>query len=150
MLLRSKELLDAAEIGKLRPRWEGPFRVTALAGPITYTLALPMRFQCSPTANVKRLKPHYARTDRQSSLDPVTDFGESSADVSWELVEHLTNCMERLAEYEAAAMACRAATRQTQARGDASSAPSNPPPHFLPFRQDGPSARGNNRRLATP
>ena len=26
VLLRTKELLDAAEIGKLRPRWEGPFR----------------------------------------------------------------------------------------------------------------------------
>lgn len=25
VLLRTKELLDAAEIGKLRPRWEGPF-----------------------------------------------------------------------------------------------------------------------------
>ncbi len=33
MLLRTAELLDAAEIGKLRPRWEGPFRVIALAGP---------------------------------------------------------------------------------------------------------------------
>ncbi len=33
VLLRTKELLDAADIGKLRPRWEGPFtlavRVTA-------------------------------------------------------------------------------------------------------------------------
>ncbi len=32
VLLRTMELLDAAEIGKLRPRWEGPFRLTALAG----------------------------------------------------------------------------------------------------------------------
>ena len=30
VMLRTAELLDAAEIGKLRPRWEGPFRrVTA-------------------------------------------------------------------------------------------------------------------------
>jgi hypothetical protein len=58
VLLRTKELLDAAEIGKLRPRWEGPFRVTALAGPNTYTLALPKRFKCSPTVNVERLKPY--------------------------------------------------------------------------------------------
>ncbi len=37
--LRTAELLDAAEkIGKLRPRWGGPFRVIALAGPKTYTL----------------------------------------------------------------------------------------------------------------
>ena len=48
VMLRTAELLDAAEIGKLRPRWEGPFRVKALAGPNTYTLALPKRFKCSP------------------------------------------------------------------------------------------------------
>ena len=29
VLLRTKELLDAADIGKLRPRWHGPFTVTA-------------------------------------------------------------------------------------------------------------------------
>ena len=159
VLLRTKELLDAAEIGKLRPRWEGPFRVTALAGPNTYTLALPKRFKCSPTVNVERLKPYYARTGRRSSPGPVADpgqdgeyeveqilnrktirgrthylvrwKGQSSADDSWEPVEHLTNCAERLAEYEAAAprrpKARRAATRQTQARGGTSSAPSAPP-----------------------
>ena len=47
VILRTAELLDAADIGKLRPRWEGPFQVTALAGPNTYTLALPPRFRCS-------------------------------------------------------------------------------------------------------
>jgi hypothetical protein len=29
VLLRTKELLDAADIGKLRPRWDGPFSVIA-------------------------------------------------------------------------------------------------------------------------
>ena len=29
VLLRTKELLDAADIGKLRPRWDGPFTVLA-------------------------------------------------------------------------------------------------------------------------
>jgi hypothetical protein len=57
VLLRTKELLDAAEVGKLCPRWEGPFTVAALAGPNTYTLTLPRRFKCSPTVNVDRLKP---------------------------------------------------------------------------------------------
>ncbi len=38
LLLLAKELLDAADIGKLRPRWEGPFRVAAVAGPNMYTL----------------------------------------------------------------------------------------------------------------
>jgi hypothetical protein len=42
VLLRTRELLDAAETGRLQPRWEGPFWVAALrqAGPETYTLTL--------------------------------------------------------------------------------------------------------------
>ena len=31
----------AADIGKLRPRWDGPFTVTACPSPNAYTLALP-------------------------------------------------------------------------------------------------------------
>ncbi len=44
VLLRTKELLDAAEIGKLRPRWEGPFAVKACFSPNACTLALRRRF----------------------------------------------------------------------------------------------------------
>jgi hypothetical protein len=39
-LLRTKELLDAAIMGKLRPRWDGPFTgfiVTACPSPYAYT-----------------------------------------------------------------------------------------------------------------
>ncbi len=81
-------------------------------------LALPKRFKSSPTVNVERLKPYYARTGRRSSPGPVADpgqegkyeveqilnrktirgrthylvqwKGQSSADDSWEPVEHLT------------------------------------------------------------
>ncbi len=45
-LMGDKMLLwtnDLSEIGKLQPRWEGPFRVIALAGPNTCTLALPQK-----------------------------------------------------------------------------------------------------------
>ncbi len=52
-----KGLLDAADIGMLRPRWDGPFRVTACPSPNAYTLALPRKMRCSPTVNVDRLKP---------------------------------------------------------------------------------------------
>jgi hypothetical protein len=48
VLLRTKELLDAADIGKLRPRWDGPFTVTACPSPNPYTLALPRRMLCQP------------------------------------------------------------------------------------------------------
>ncbi len=64
VILQTKELLDAADVGKLRPRWEGPLSVAALAGPNTYTLALSRRFKCSPTVNVERLKPfHHMRAN---------------------------------------------------------------------------------------
>ena len=61
MLLRTKELLDAADIGKLRPRWDGPFTVTGCPSPNAYTLALPRRMRCGPTVTVDRLKPFHAR-----------------------------------------------------------------------------------------
>ena len=130
-MLRTQELLDAAEIGKLRPRWEGPFPVAAIAGPDTYTLTLPRRFKCSPTVNVDRLKPFHPRTGRPAPPGPVSDpgqegehvveqllnrksvrgrtyylvrwLGHPSADDSWEPAEHLVHCPERVAEYEEAA-----------------------------------------------
>ena len=87
VMLRTKELLDAAEVGKLRPRWEGPFPVAAVAGPNTYTLTLPARFKCSPTVNVDRLKPYFLRTGRPPSPGPVTDPGQAGE----YLVEQLLN-----------------------------------------------------------
>ena len=41
VLLRTKELLDAPDIGKLRPRWDGPFTVTACPGPNAYDALQP-------------------------------------------------------------------------------------------------------------
>ncbi len=76
MLLRTKELLDAADIGKLRPRWDGPFTVTARPSPNAYTLARPRRMQCSPTVNVDRLKPFYERLDAPPPPGPVLDPGQ--------------------------------------------------------------------------
>jgi hypothetical protein len=68
-LLRAAELLDAADsdIGKLRrPRWDGPFTVTACQSPKAYTLrvALPRRMRCSPTVNVGRIRPFFERGGR--------------------------------------------------------------------------------------
>jgi len=156
VMLRTKELLDAAEVGKLRPRWEGPFPVVALAGPNTYTLALPKRFRCSPTVNVDRLKPYHPRTDQPGPPGPVTDAGpqagefeveqllnrkvvrgrtyflvrwrgHASAEDSWEPVENLTNCPERLAEYAAAAHR-RPKARRAAARVEPALLPHHPVP----------------------
>jgi len=169
VLLRTKELLDAAEVGKLRPRWEGPFRVAALAGPNTYTLTLPRRFKCSPTVNVDRLKPFYPRAGRPAPPGPVADPGQegehvveqllnrktlrgrtyylvrwqghASAEDSWEPVEHLANCPERIAEYEAAAPRRPKARRAQQRTRDLPAQvspplPADPPPG--PTRPDPP------------
>ena len=76
MLLRTKELLDAADIGKLRPRWDGPFTVTACPSPNAYTLALPRKTRCSPTVDVDRLKPYFARADEPPPPGPVSDAGQ--------------------------------------------------------------------------
>ena len=163
VLLRTKELLDAAEIGKLRPRWEGPFRVTAVAGPNAYTLALPRRFRCSPAVNVDRLKPYHARDDRSAPPGPVSNPGQEgeyvveqllnrkairgrthylvrwqghdSKDDSWEPVEHLTNCPERIAEYEAAS--------STRRKGRRAAVPADPTSTAAPLdRSDTFSSRG--------
>ena len=75
VLLRTKELLDAADIGKLRPRWDGPFTVTACPSPNAYTLALPRKMRYSPTVNVDRLKPFFARAGTPPAPGPVSDAG---------------------------------------------------------------------------
>jgi hypothetical protein len=76
VLLLPRELLDAADIGKLRPRWDGPFAVTACSGPNAYTLALPRRMRCSPTVNFDRLKPFFERAGTAPAPGPVSDVGQ--------------------------------------------------------------------------
>ena len=74
---RTKELLDAADIGKLRPRWDGPFTVTACPSPNAYILALPRKIRCSPTVNVDRLKPFHERAGASPAPGPVYDAGQA-------------------------------------------------------------------------
>jgi hypothetical protein len=139
VLLRTKELLDAADIGKLRPRWDGPFTVTACPSPNAYTLALPRKMRCSPTVNVDRLKPFDARADEPPAPGPVLDQGQegehdvvlllngkeiqgvlhylvrwrghTSADDEWLRAEELAHCPELVAENDAAAPRRRGARR---------------------------------------
>ena len=72
--LRTKELFDAADTGKLRLRWDGPFIVTACPSPNAYTLALPRKMRCSPTVNVDLLKPFVTRTGTTPAPGPVSDI----------------------------------------------------------------------------
>jgi hypothetical protein len=115
--------------------------------------------RCSPTVNVERLKPYHPLPDGPVPPGPVPDPGQegeyvveqllnrktlrgrtyylvrwqghTSADDSWEPVEHLTHCPERVAEYEAAAPRRPAARRHASRGGTARPAgpgPSAPQP----------------------
>ena len=73
VLLRTKELLDAAESGKLRPRLDGPFTVTGCPSLNAYTLALPRKMRCHPTVNVDGLEPLFLRAGTTPAPGPVSD-----------------------------------------------------------------------------
>jgi len=156
VLLRTKELLDAADIGKLRPRWDGPFAVTACPSPNAYTLALPRRMRCSPTVNVDRLKPFFARAGAPPAPGPVSDAGQegehevelllnrrtvrgvtrylvrwrghTSADDEWLRSAELAHCPEKVAEYDAAAPRRGTARQPGPAAGPAAPPVANPGP----------------------
>ena len=152
VMLRTKELLDAADIGKLRPRWDGPFAVTACPSPNAYTLALPPRMLCSSTVNVDRLKPFHERVGAPPAPGPVSDDGQegehevelllnrkttkrgvtrylvrwhghTSADDEWLRVEELGHCLEKVAEYDAAAPRRRGARRGDPGAGAVAAIP---------------------------
>jgi hypothetical protein len=162
VLLRTKELLDAADIGKLRPRWDGPFTVTACPSPNAYTLALPRKMRCSPTVNVDRLKPFFERAGVPPAPGPVSDAGQegehevelllnrrlvrgvtrylvrwrghTSVDDEWLRLEELAHCPEKVAEYDAAAP-----RRRTAIRADSGARPVAPAPAAAPAPAPAPA-----------
>jgi hypothetical protein len=143
VLLRTKELLDAADISKLRPQWDGPFTLKACPSPNAYTPALPRKMRCSPTVNVDRLKPFHTRAGAAPAPGPVSYAGQegqhevelllrgrdirgvtryqvrwlghTSSDDEWLRAEDLPRCQDKVAEYDAAAPRRRAAPRSEPA-----------------------------------
>ena len=92
-----------ADIGNLRPLWDGPIAATACQSPNAYMLALPRRMQCSSTVNVDRLKPLHERVDRRSSSSwPVSDPGQEGGlllnrrdSEIWGVTRYLMRCQWR-------------------------------------------------------
>ncbi len=72
----TKELLDAEDIGKLRPQWDSLFTVTTCQSLNAYTLALPRWMLCSPTVNVDSLKPFFERLGTSLAPGLVFDAGQ--------------------------------------------------------------------------
>ena len=109
----TKELIDAADIGKLRPRWEWAFTVTACPDPNTYTLALPRKMRCSPTVNVDRPSSDPGQEGEnevglpmllnRKAIRRVLHYlvrwrGHTSVDDEWLRAEELAHCQERMAK----------------------------------------------------
>jgi len=79
VMLATRQLTELAQVGKLRPRWQGPFEVLDSPGPNTYTLRLPRRMRISPVINVDRLKRFRSRG---GLVEPVVDSaGEAEVEL---------------------------------------------------------------------
>ena len=124
VLLATRQLAEAAQVGNLLNRWAGPFEVVDSPGPNTYTLRLPRRMRISPVINVERLKRY---RDRAEQVGPEVDAaGEAEVEIivrrrafrgrvqylvwwsgadssldEWRYAADLPNCQELIAAFEA-------------------------------------------------
>ena len=71
VLVLSKELLDAADISKLRDLWEGPFKVIKEAAPNAYLLKVAKLFWFNPTVNLFRLRPYMVLEGAPAQPGPI-------------------------------------------------------------------------------
>jgi hypothetical protein len=62
----ARSLLDPEGHGKLKPRFIGPFQVSARIGPVTYRLELPMGARVHNAFHVELLKPYRFDPTRES------------------------------------------------------------------------------------
>ena len=91
VLVQSKELLDAAEIGKPHNRWEGPFKVIKEATPNAYLLKVAKLFLFDPTVNVDCLRQYMVLAGAPAQPGPIQeaahDVYEAEAVLNHKLIE---------------------------------------------------------------
>ena len=71
VLVQSKELLYATNIGKLRDQWEGPFKVIKEAAPNAYLLKVVKLFWFDPTVNLFSLRPYMVLEGAPAQPGPI-------------------------------------------------------------------------------
>ena len=162
VLLATRQLTELAQVGKLRPRWQGPFEVLGSPSPNTYRLQLPRRMRISPVVNVDRLKRFLPRGDLAEP--EVDETGEAEVELlvrrrtfrgriqylvrwmggdpsrdEWRYASDLPNCQDLIAEFEsrrgAAAPGGGPPRRAHAGHGGGAAAPvapDTPPPAALP------------------
>ena len=112
VMVLSKELLDAAEICKLRDQWEGPFKVIKEANPNAYLLKVAKWFQAGAPAQpgpipgaahdvyeAEAVLNHKLIGQSRRVHYLVHWRGYPSSEDTWEPAEHLRGCM-LLTDYE--------------------------------------------------
>jgi hypothetical protein len=65
-----------ADMGKVGPRQDGPFAITACPSPDAYPLALPPRMRCCSTVHAGRRTPFHARVGAPPAPGPVWSGGQ--------------------------------------------------------------------------
>ncbi|ESK81846.1 hypothetical protein Moror_9630 [Moniliophthora roreri MCA 2997] len=85
--LEGKNLDFGYPTKKLSPKWEGPFRIKEVMGPVTYKLALPRQWKIHSVFHIGLLSP-YKETDehRANFLEPPPDIIEGHEEFEIEAI----------------------------------------------------------------
>ena len=128
--LESRNLKLRCESRKLAPKWEGPFKIQEVLGPLTYRLELPKQWKIHPVFYATLLSPYKENDTYENNFThPPPDLingqeeyeveailshkrlgrgysylikwkGYPSSDNSWEPEQNIVNAPELLSQYK--------------------------------------------------